>query len=141
MLWQHAGQIALWVDIDALGIPSGVSIPSEVHKPLPASSAKPAAQRLTSNGSSMANGLHKAPSKGRGAVSQKGAEKKDPALLKMEQQLAEEAAVCSKGVTYIELCMMFLTSAYPEHCTAYKPVNCVSRLYRCARRWSGCSSG
>ena len=60
-----------------------------------AAAAKPAkaAPRVTMNGSASANGRPKSTDKAKGTGA-KGAEKKDPAVLKREKQLAEEAEVC-----------------------------------------------
>jgi hypothetical protein len=88
-----AGQIALQVDIDALTIPVGgldASGPPRASAPRQKAAAPP--QRVFSQRSvttAMPNGVSKAGAKAKAG----GSEKKDPAQLKHERQLAEEAEV------------------------------------------------
>ena len=102
-----ADQIAVEVDIHALAFngpaANGMSgANGAAQAGLRAGTAKQPAMNGTLRGSSKA-----APAGGKGAL--KGGEKKDPAQLKREQQLAEEAAV--RGIVLCR-CVLLLSNVW-----------------------------
>ena len=139
LLSVRADQIAVAVDIHALAFngpaANGLSGVNGAAQPaVRASTAKQPAMNGVQRGSSKA-----AAAGGKGAL--KGGEKKDPAQLKREQQLAEEAAVC--GTSQLSDLLECLVDCHDisDHSVIS---SCKMHLCRSARRWcaySGSWSG